>query len=159
MGFNSKHRGTHIANRMVLGDGYALVARKFKISSLTTGEKDTGFDFPAGAIILDVIVDIDTPESTATTKTIDVGLLSSESGGDTDGFLDGVSTATAGSIQGSLANGAVTFGLLQKVDLDGVSSVLKKHAIGTAKSLVYQLGSAHTELVGTIRVVYLDPVQ
>lgn len=58
-------------------------------------ETDTGFDLPAKCAVhpwglgLDVITLDDTED-------IDVGLLSTESGGDADGFMDAVSVATAG---------------------------------------------------------------
>ena len=143
------------------------------ISVLTTGEKDTGIDFKAGDVILDAFVRITTAESTSGTKTIDVGLLSSESGGDTDGLLDGVSTATAGTIMGAatVTTGSntkfvasTTFGILltdaqagSDVDQDEGVAIRKNYVVSTATSLVYQLGAAHTELVGDIYVIYFRP--
>lgn len=142
---------------IVPGNAFALRCHKVPVAVLSTGEKDTGFDFPTGAIVLGVWVQISTLEATATTKTIDVGLLSSESGGDTDGFIDGLSTAAAGVKQPTITASAVTYGVLLHTDLDGVSNVFEPHVITTAKSLVYQLGSAHTELDADIVVLYLDP--
>src|SRR3990167_1491907 len=69
-----------------------LVPKVLKVpiaAGLTTGAKDTTVDLPTKGIVLDVFVDVTTAESTGSTKTIDVGLLASESGGDADGFLDG----------------------------------------------------------------------
>lgn len=61
-----------------------------------TGENDTGWDLPSTAIVTKVLVNVKTAEATGTTKTIDVGLLSTESGGDADGFLDGIDVSTTG---------------------------------------------------------------
>jgi len=65
-------------------------------STPTGAEQDTGYDLPANAELLETRVLVATAETTGTTKTLDVGLKSSESGGDADGFIDGVSVATTG---------------------------------------------------------------
>lgn len=87
-----------------LGDGQMYVKRidldlagegdAIDISAGT--ETDTGWDLPADAVVLDVFLKVTTAEATGTTKTINVGLLASESGGDADGFIDGLSVATTG---------------------------------------------------------------
>lgn len=136
------------------GQRYAVA----RVSDLTTGEKDTGIDFKAGDIIEAVWVNVRTLEATATTKTIDVGLLSSESGGDTDGFVDGLSTAAAGNILPRLDSGGQTYGVLLHEDESGAGVLVPTpHVIASAVSLVYQLGSAHTELVAEIHVKYFRP--
>ncbi len=144
------------------------------VGVLTTGEKDTGLDYTEGDVIQDVYVTVRTLEATATTKTIDVGLLSSESGGDTDGFLDGVVTSAVGTVIGAatVTTGSntkfvasSTVGVLladsqagSDVDQDEGVFIRKRYAVGaTAKSLVYQLGSAHTELVADIYVIFWRP--
>jgi hypothetical protein len=135
-----------------------MVAR---VSDLTVGEKDTGLDFVAGDIIESVWINVRTLEATAATKTIDVGLLSSESGGDADGFLDGVSTATPAGIRTpSLASAGQTLGTLLHDDESGAGVLVPipcGHVIGAATSLTYTLGSAHTELVAEIHVKYFRP--
>lgn len=73
---------------------------RVKASGVTENvETDTGYDLPPNAIVLDVFLNVLTAESTASIKTVEVGLLSTESGGDLDGFLDGVSLATAGIVR------------------------------------------------------------
>lgn len=139
------------------GQRYAVA----RVSDLTIGEKDTGIDFKAGDIIEAVWVNIRTLEATAATKTIDVGLLSSESGGDADGFLDGVSTATPADMRGGdLTSGAQTLGTLLHQDESGAGVLVPMpHFViaGSATSLTYTLGSAHTELVAEIHVKYFRP--
>jgi hypothetical protein len=140
-----------------LGNGVALCSKKIPISNRGASEVDTGFDLPAKAVVLDVWVDVRTLEATGTTKTIDVGLLSSETGGDADGFLDGVSTASALSAAGTLAGGTLTRGALLR-DASGVSVAYcrKNHLSDSvdAKSVSYTLGSEHTEVVGEIHLLF-----
>lgn len=130
-----------------------------------SGEIDTGFDFKQGDVIRRVYIDVQTLEATSGTKTIDVGLLSSESGGDADGLLDGVSTAAAGLVAASATAtdgtnqnfwaAAPTLGALLRSgrlgsDLAGDAGAIipVDYVVGaTAKSLTYTLGAAHTELV------------
>lgn len=56
-------------------------------------EVDTGLDLPLGAIVTDAKAEVVTVDAT---ETVDIGLLSSETAGDADGFLAAVSVATAG---------------------------------------------------------------
>lgn len=150
------------------GDGFypGIFVVQFDIDR-AAGEIDTGFDFKKGDIILPMMayVDIQTAEATAATKTVDVGLLSSEAGGDADGFLDGVSNAAVGCVtydatatDGANQNfwaaapklGALFRAGLLGADVAGEAGVMipKPHVCdGTAKSLTYTLGAAATELV------------
>jgi len=144
---------------------------EFDIDDKSTGEKDTGFDFRKGDVIMDVWVDVQTAEATSGTKTIDVGLLSTETGGDADGLADGLSTATANVVQPktTITTGAntkfaasTTRGVLLEdfqagtdVDQDEGLAYRKHHICdGVAKSLSYTLGAAHTELVGKGYVLF-----
>lgn len=109
----------------------------------STAEQDTGFDLPDDGIVLDVFLNVKTPEATGATKTVDVGLKSGEAGGDTDGFLDGVSVAAGGIKKGTLASGGQTKGALLRADESGSGGLVPEpHVLnGTAKSVVYALGS------------------
>lgn len=161
-------------------DGFSIAdvllpkVKKIAVSTLTAVEIDTGFDLPTKGIVLDVFVDVKTAEATGTTKTIDVGLLSSETGGDADGFLDGVvdsaialKVGTLPVTDGTNTNfytaaptlGVLFFDGLLGADAAATPGVLTRrpHVLnGTAKSLTYTLGSVHTELVADIYVVYLE---
>jgi hypothetical protein len=71
----------------------------------STTEKKTGVKLPAGVVIRDAIIKVDTAVASST---IDVGTDSGDSG-DADGFADGVSCATAGlvmwnDVDGTAAN-------------------------------------------------------
>lgn len=129
----------------------------------STSEQDTGVNVPAKAVVLDCYVDVVTAEATGTTKTVDVGLLASESGGDADGFLDGVSVAATGVKIGSLVAGSVTLGLLFRETLTDSNTetvvARKPHNAQsvTARSISYTLGSNNfAELVANIIITYIE---
>lgn len=78
-------------------EGLVLNVKRIDITATPTGsEQDTAFDLPAHAIVTDVMVYVSTAEATGGTKTLDIGILSSESGGDADGLVDGISVAATG---------------------------------------------------------------
>lgn len=146
-----------------------VVTLPFNFDTLT--EVDTTYDLPDKAIVIDVlieVVDVDSGE------TIDVGLLSGESGGDTDGFLvgallttaglvDGIVTVTAGSSEKYMS--ACTIGELMaffEAGSDAVEDVgtyvPKPHLtdIVTAKSVVYDLSAGVTTATGYIHLLILE---
>jgi hypothetical protein len=73
-------------------------------------ETDTGFDFPLYTEVLPTpavrVLAIDA------TETIEVGLKSSETNGDLDGFIDAVSVGTLGLVKATVLNGSDTMGAL-----------------------------------------------
>lgn len=166
-------KGVGLFNGVAIGPGVQIKAKRLPISNLGADEVDTGWDLPAHAIVLKAYADIRTAESTGSTKTIDIGLLSSESGGDADGLADGLVTSAAGVIlpaavvtSGSNTKffASTTYGVLMSdfqagsdVDQDEGVFIAKDHRSSavTAKSISYTLGSAHTELVGSIVIVYM----
>jgi hypothetical protein len=78
-------------------------------------EKDTGLDFPVGAMILpNVGVKIIGAEA----KTVDFGTLSTESGGDADGFMVAMPATTAISVLAKSASTATRGALLGAGTLD-----------------------------------------
>lgn len=144
----------------VLIHGAAIRWHRYIIGSTPTGsEQDTGLDLPAKGIVLPyVLVDVTTAEATGGTKTLDVGLLSSESGGDADGFLDGVSVATTGLKKGTLLSSGQTLGALLRVDESGAGVLVSEpHLIGAAKSITFTAGSNDfAEFRGVLYVPYIE---
>lgn len=134
------------------------------ISSTPTGaEQDTGIDLPAKAIITNVALNVTTAEATGATKTMHVGLLSSESGGDADGFLVSASCATTGVKIPSLVSGSVTRGALIKETVTGSGSATHSSPIPfsagsvTAKSISYTAGSNDwANFRGSILITYTE---
>lgn len=140
-----------------------------------TSETDMGFDLPATAIVLpEIFINVITAEATGGTKTIDVGLLSSESGGDADGFVDGISVAATGIVEAGAtvtAGGTETYysantlGVLLSTFLAGANVATdvgtfekKKHLTSsvTAKSISITPGSADfAELVVDVYIPYI----
>ena len=61
----------------------------------SNSETDTGFDIPKGCCLYpwEMFLIVDTIDAT---ETIEVGILSTEAGGDADGFIDAYSIATGG---------------------------------------------------------------
>ena len=139
-----------------------------------TNENDTAIDLPAKAIVTDVLLDVTTAEATATTKTIDVGLLASESGGDANGFAVGISTASTGLVRpvATLTTGtnevyfsATTRGALlasftagSDVATDVGTNYETSHLSDsvTAKSISWTAGEAQTEFAGTLIISYIE---
>lgn len=129
----------------------------FSITDATAAtEKDTGFDLVTGMTIMPFpSIDVRTVDSA---KTIDVGLLSSESGGDADGFMAAVLLTTAGVVQAKCAATATVGALLREsiVADAGTASVRHAYSIGaTAVSLTFTLSSGTTTAAGYIRLPYL----
>lgn len=123
-------------------------------------ETDTAVDLPDPSIVLDVFLDVTTAEATGTTKTLDVGLLDSETGGDPNGFLDGVAVGSVGLVKGTLASGGQTLGALLSVDESGAGVLVREpHVIeGNAKSVSYTASAADwAEFVGDLYIVVMEP--
>lgn len=59
-------------------------------------ETDTGIDLPYGVKVYDAFIEVETIDAT---ETLDVGLLSSETAGDANGFLAAISVGTLGFVQ------------------------------------------------------------
>lgn len=130
-----------------MNGGYAI---RVPFSKNAT-EKDTGLDLPAGMTVRDVIAKVVTAASGAS---IDVGIgIGTESGFDTDGFLDGESCATAGfvvHVNGNTTEANNTLGALIATGIKSGDSTplyldVPKAYVGngTCKSLCYTT-SDHT---------------
>lgn len=160
---------------LIDANGANIKIKKLPVAFVaSSAEQDTGWDLPANSLVLDVFVQVTTVEATGTTKTIDVGLLSGESGGDADGFLDGVSVATTTGIKRGIPTittgsnetffASTTRGVLLSqffagtdVAADSGTYYEKPHIVGVAKSVTWTLGSNNfAEFVGNIFIVYVQ---
>lgn len=109
-------------------------------SAATSAAYDTGIDFPYDAKIKNVGIEIVT--AAVGTSTIDVGLLSTETSGDADGFIDGV----AGSVVGFIGLSITTSGTM----LDNGTNIYPGGHVVTganAKSLTY-LSNTNSTVAG-----------
>jgi len=157
MGATKREQGRVIFDSPVLGKTITRTL-KYEIGAAPTGsEQDTGIDLPAKCIVRDVFVDVTTAETTGATKTMNVGLLASESGGDADGFLVGISFVAAGLKKGTLISSGQTLGALLRVDESGSAALVPEPHLSdavTAKSISFTAGSADwVEARGAIYVV------
>lgn len=118
-----------------------------------TTAQDTTIVIPAGSIIKNVWVVVDTKEATGATKTVDIGVKS----GDEDGFLDGVSVAATGTIKGTLLNTGQTLGAHLRVDESGTGDLVPEpYVCAAATTVVYTLGSNDfVELVANVVVEWV----
>lgn len=140
-------------------DDLRLTWKRIRLTAPADGnETDTGVDLPSDAVVLGVMLNVITAEATGTTKTIDVGLLSSETNGDADGFLDGVSVSATGWVKGTLLSTGQTLGALLHVDESGAGVLVPEpHIIDEAVSVTYTAASADfAELVADL---YIQMIQ
>jgi len=139
--------------------------------SANTSETDTGVDLPSTAVILDVFLKVTTAEAG---KTINVGLLSSETGGDADGFVAGASLASTGVVVPAVTVtsgtnedylSACTYGAFLAdftagSDNAGDVGTFNKKLFATdsvtAKSLTYTCSSGTSSAAGYIYIVYVE---
>lgn len=106
-------------------------------------ENDLGIDLPAAAILLP---DVGLNVTTAQAKTMDVGLLSSESGGDADGIMVAIPFTTTGVVAAKSASTATRGALIGAGTLDRGAST----DVQTAKSLSITPQSGTTTAKGLI---------
>jgi len=151
--------GRLVAGKMTK-DGFAV---RLPFTKSTT-EVSTGFVLPAGAIVNDVFIEVSTAVAEST---IDIGILSTENGGDADGFVDGESCAATGRVQHVNGNATAennTLGaLLVVADIKDATSPANYYSVpkqhigdGVAKTITYTT-SNHT-IAGNIFVV-IDGLQ
>lgn len=121
----------------------------------TTAARVTELIIPAGAIIVPgSFIKVLTAEATGATKTVDIGI----SGGDADGFIDGLSVAAAGTILPTLADGAATVGVLNSVDESGGDLVPEGYVCTAATTITYKLGSDDfAEMDAWVYIAFVDP--
>lgn len=138
-------------------------------------EVSTGFVLPTSSIIYpwEMFVLVDTVDST---ETVSIGILSTETGGDADGFLALLSVATQGIIkpvvtctQGTNANyiSATTYGILFLAAANLGANTSGHGAIpyltpyicnGTAKTISYTPSSSDTFVGRLIFRVHMTPL-
>lgn len=139
----------------------------------TAAEHSTGFNLPANAILFNVFLNVITPEVTGGTKTVEVGLLSSEAGGNAAGFLNGVSVAAAGLVTGnavvtvggsntyyaSTTKGVFLANFFAGANVLGESGLNYEHSFltssVTAQTISYTPASVFSQCVADIYVTYI----
>lgn len=120
----------------------------FDISDTTHSvETDTGFDFTTGMILAPYPVILVTAADTG--ETLNVGLLSTESGGDADGLIVGISVAALGTVNANMVTSPTLGVLFRELTTSTAADTVttrRAYPIGaTAVSVTYTL-SADTDL-------------
>lgn len=153
--FNSKGAG-------VAFDEVGDVVNKTKVLRITAADVSTteaalDFDLPAGSIVTAVYLNVVTAEATGTTKTLDIGTATADSG-DPDGFLDGVSVATTGIVQGTLLSSGQTLGALFRADESGAGVLVPQPYVNAAAKAVAVTAASNNfaELVADIIIEYKE---
>jgi hypothetical protein len=130
----------------------------FAIGDTTaTTETDTGFDFPLYSAVLPTpMIRVLTVDAT---ETVDVGLLSSETAGDADGFGVTLSVATAGLVKATVLQGSNTMGALFEVQDSANAGDLthEAHVVtgSNATSITYTLTAGTDTAEGFIILPYV----
>lgn len=119
-------------------------------------ETDTGFDLPVCLLSPWGMVQVTAADASIT---IDVGLLSSESGGDADGIMDGIATDNAVIVKPTLLASGDTMGALMSV-LDSANAgddAPESHVVtgAAAKSITYTLLTGANTAKGYIHLPIL----
>ena len=116
-------------------------------------EQNTGFDLPLGSMAASpLIVDVTVAQAA---KTINVGLLSTQTGGAAAGFANGVSLATAVRLKTTINGGSPTHGtLLQTTSGGGATAVGEAALITTSQRISYTLSAGTTTAEGYISFAY-----
>ena len=151
MGKNIVTKGTAVAGRyQAIEVGIPYYEKVAFLGPGTTAETDSSFDVPASAIVTDIFAQVTSAASSA--GYMDIGLYASSSGGDADGFADGLVIDTTGLATPALSAttagqyDAVTLGSLLADGLAGATSyaLIRKHHETdsvTAKSLTYSVST------------------
>lgn len=109
----------------------------------TTGIRTYNVSLNPGTMVLDCYLDVGTQETTASNRTINIGVT-----GTTAGFLALASTASVGPVAGSLTAGSVTKGSLLSEGTAASGRFSKPYLVTAASvALTSQVAEAHTEAV------------
>ncbi len=149
-----------------------IMAIPFTLTS--TAETDTTYDLPASGLVHDVWAKITT--ATSAGGQLSVGLLSSSSGGDADGFMAAVGSSSTGVIRGTWVSSTSGFsgtlitsytrgayfaafssGTTAATETAGTAAE-RAHIIDskTARSITYTVNSSAVTPAGTIFIDYTE---
>lgn len=113
-----------------------------------TTETDTTFNLPSNGFVRDVYINVVTAEATGGTKTIDIGLLSSETGGDADGFADGISVAATGIVRPGVTTTTGLNETYYSANTRGV--MLSDFLVGTDAASDFGIYTEHPHIIASV---------
>lgn len=124
-------------------------------SEADAAERTTAFTFPTTAVVHDVFINVLTVDAT---ETVDVGTEGTSN--DPNGFLAAASLATAGIVKGSLADGAVTRGVLLYETTEVTTAYARTPCLTAGGDPVsYTCSSGTDTAVFDIIIIYDEVVQ
>ncbi len=155
MGLNSHTKGRTRTRAVALpGVEIRTLAVQLPPTAASNVETPLGVKIPGKSLVISVVVDMATGASSAT-PLIDVGTLSTASGGDADGFLVGLNVATDGVKAGSMLASARTRGALTFVG-SAASQFFDQYAlIDIDRDLSFTARGVTNAQKGEVVVVYL----
>lgn len=128
------------------------VVRKTRIIRINfadgTTENDTAFNLPSNGFVRDVYLNVVTAEATGGTKTVDIGLLASETGGDADGFADALSVAATGIIRPGVTTTTGLNETYYSANTRGV--MLSDFLVGTDAASDFGIYTEHPHIIGSV---------
>lgn len=153
-------------------NGFEWVQKVIKLTYNSNVETDTGVDIPINCLVdpWSIALFVQTVDAT---ETIDVGILSTESGGDANGFIAAASIATAGWVRPVLTAtdasaqnyiSANTLGALFFKGIDGANaagqaglSIIMPHlSDGVATSISYTCSTGSDTFVGFLFIRWMQ---
>lgn len=156
------NKGLSVTNKGA--DVDSVIVEKTRSISIAAGdgtsENQTSFTLPGTAIVKAVYLRVKTAEATGTTKTINVGTLSTDSG-DADGFIAGADVSATGLVKGTLANAGQTLGALLYTDEGGTGQLVPEVDVASGgKVITWTPASANfAELEADIIIDYQEIVE
>lgn len=156
---------TAAQRRIIVNLQPSLKALRIPWVTTASGEINTGVTLPKGAMVIDVAIEVTTAGAG---QSLDVGLLSSESGGDADGFCAKRAITATGFVRcgaTSDANGltqnhrgVLLLHLFQAAGATHKGFYLEKPhlADGTATTITYTKNEAGTAAAGFLHILYYE---
>lgn len=146
--YNAKPGSPNIV-RIDLQNPNSMIVAPFSYASGAATEVDTGLDFKTGTFIMPLTwLDVKAVDAAIT---MEVGLLSSESGGDADGLLDAISVAALGPVLPQWAATSTAGALVRESQDSGASLTPRAYKVGaTAVSLTWTLLTGADTALGYI---------
>jgi hypothetical protein len=122
-------------------------------------ETNTGIDLLTGSLVLpDLAVKVVVADPT---ETLDVGLLSTQTGGDADGFLAAIDVGTVGTVAAKAATTPTKGALIREtIPADaGTASIPKAYVIGsTAKTISVTTSPGSDTVQAFVQIPYMMPM-
>ena len=146
--------GTPNTLRIDTNNPYSALVLPFSYATAVATEVDHGLDFPVGALVSPFCyIDVKAIDAT---ETLDVGLLSTDSGGDANGFMAAISVGTLGVTRPQWASTATAGALLlESQDTAAVNTPYFHEIVSTAVSPTWTITTGSDTGAGRIVLPFM----